>query len=322
MWSDLFEHCAEVGGPVHVHVAADISGLTVNTVRGRAGREGWWQPYRDVVAPPGTPIDGRTRALAAIVRAQGPDRDAPAPVALTRWSGAAAHDVRSTWPTRVQVVVPFDRMPVRGAKLEVVRSRNLDPDRDIEVVGTPGLAVLRPPALVRGLAAVVDVPTLTDLVIDLVQQRRMTLEDVLAGHLASPCYPGRPKVTEVLRRLGADGRTDSTLERRLRRGLVADGIPLDRGQVEVPCLDGRSLHLDLGIARICFGIEATSMKAHSERSQLRDDARRANQLARVDDDWRVLQATWEDLDSAAFRQLVREVVAAQSLRHLGRPWPV
>ncbi len=321
MWSDLFEHCAEVGGPVHVHVAAAISGLTIGTIRGRADREAWWQPYRDVVAPPGTRVEARTWALAAIARLHGPHRHAPAPAALTRWSGAAALGVGPGYPTRVQAAVPVDRLPARGPRLEVVRSRTFDPARDIEVVGTPGLAVLRPPALVRALAAVADVDALTDLVIDLVQQRRTTLEDVVADHDRWRCYPGRPKISEVLARLGAAGRTDSSLERRLRRDLLAHGVPLDRGQVEVPCLDGRSIHFDLGIAVVRFGIDATSMRAHSHRGQLRVDATRSNQVARVDDDWRVLQATWEDLGCPAFRGLVREVVAAQSQRHLGLPWP-
>ena len=91
----------------------------------------------------------------------------------------------------------------------------------------------------------------------------------------------------------------------------------------MPCLDGRSLHLDLGIAAIRFGIDADSMLAHATRDQLRADVRRSNQLARVDDDWRVLRATWDDLH-AGWEDLVavvREVVSAQARRHLGVPWP-
>lgn len=322
MWRSLFARCAEVGGPIHVHVAAEVCGLRPATIRARASREGWWQPYRDVVAPPGTRVDGRAWALAAIARLQGPDPHAPAPVALARWSAAAALGVGPGWPTRVQVVVPVDRLPVSGPRLEVVRSRTFDPRHDLEVVGRPGVAALGPPALARSLAAVADVPALTDVVTDLVQSRKASIADIVADHQRHRTYPGRPTLTEVLARLGAAGRTDSGLELHVRRELLAAGIPLDVGQVAIPCRDGRTLHLDLGIARIRFGVEVTSMLGHSTRRQLRVDAIRSNQLARVDDDWRVLQASWEDRGSGEFVALAREVVAAQSQRHLGRPWPV
>lgn len=319
MWKNLFDHCADTGGPVHVHVAASLAECVPATVRARARREGWWQPYRDVVAPPGVPVDGRTWALAAIARVAGPSLEHPRPGALARWSAAMAHGVGPGWPTRVQVTVPIGRELDAGPRLEVVRSRGYDPEAT-EVLDDK-LTVLRPPALVRSLAAVADVATLTDLVVDLVQQRLTTLEEVVADHDRHPCYPNRARVTEVLDRLTAAGRTDSGLELRLRERLVAGGVPLDPGQIQVPCRDGRCIHLDLGIERIRFGIDAVSMRAHSTRSHLRVDARRSNQLAAVDDDWRVLQATWEDLRDDRFMGLVRDVVSAQSMRHLGVSWP-
>ena len=83
------------------------------------------------------------------------------------------------------------------------------------------------------------------------------------------------------------------------------------------------MHLDLGIEAIRFGIEADSMAFHSDAAGLQNDADRANLLAQVSDDWRVVHLTW-----AAMRdrwdetvEVVREVIAAQSQRFLGVPWP-
>ena len=319
MWRDGFELSAAAGGPVHVRVLAAAVGVRPEAVRARAAREGWWHPYPDIVGPPGTPDTPRTRALAALAQVRGGDPDDPRPAALHRWSGAAAWGVHGAWPTAVQLVLPASRT-YAGDRLEVVRSRGY---RESAVVVREGCRVVDAPWLVRSLAAVAEVPRLTDAVIDLVQARHTDLDRVTADHERLRRYPGRATAAEALARLGAAGRTDSSFERRMRERLVAAGIPLDVGQVEVPCAGGVTIHLDHGNAAIRFGIEDVSMKAHSQRHQLRADARRANALAAVEDDWRVLQATWEDLGTGwdTFIVLVREVVGIQSRRHLGVPWP-
>jgi hypothetical protein len=71
-------------------------------------------------------------------------------------------------------------------------------------------------------------------------------------------------------------------------------------------------------------MDGQSMRAHATRRQLLTDVRRGNQLARVHDDWRVVQATWEDLGAGwdDFVALVREVLSAQCQRHLGVSWPL
>lgn len=322
MWRDLFEHCQRRHGPVHVGVAAALSGVSVEAVRARAEREGWWQPYRDVVAPPGTPRSGGYWALAAIARARGGDADAARPAALTRWSAAAAYGVHRSWPSAVEVLVPFGREPTCDPRYRPVRSRCFDESQQ-RVVGDLSLPAVAPAALVRDLARITTARRLTNLVIDLVQRRHLRLDDLRADLLDHPRYPGRRKVVAALEQLEDAGRTDSAPELDVRRRLLAEGVPIDVGQVEVVCRDGVTIHLDLGIASIRFAIEFDSMLAHSTRSQLRTDVRRSNQLARLPDDWRVLRMTVEDLDEGwdAFLALVREVVAEQARRHLGRDWP-
>ena len=322
MWRDFFTYAADLGGPVRVDTAAAAAGLTVGRIRGRADREGWWRPYRDVVAPPGTPVRPETWALAALARARGPRPDAPEPVALTRWSAAAAYGVHRSWPTAVQLLVADHRRLRAGRRFAPVRARG-DVADGFRRTGTHDLTVVSASRLVCDLAAVTEVARLTTLTIDLVQQRHLRLEELEALLLARPRFAGRPRVVAVLQRLGEVGRVDSGTELEFRRRLVAAGIPLDAGQVRVECRDGVPIHFDLGIAHLFLGLEIQSMLAHATRAQLLADTRRANELTRLPDVWRVVRATVEDLDDRwpDFLALVRETVAEQSRRFLGRSWP-
>jgi hypothetical protein len=320
MWKTLFEYSCAVGGPVHIDVAAAVSGLPASRIRARGRREGWWQPYRDVIAPPGTPQTGQTWALAALARVKGPDPDEPSPAALTRWSAAAHYGVKNPFPTRVQVAVPYARAPRGDKRLEVVRCRKFDLRTVRE---RENALVVAPVWLLRSLAPRTTVSALTDLVIDLVQQRHTTLEEVAAHHEELAPYPGCRTMAQVLARLTAAGRVDSPPELECRERLLAAGVPLDEGQIEVACTDGGAIHLDMGIKRIFFGLDMQSMRAHATRAQLLVDVKRTNQLVRLPETWRVVHATVEDLGRnwERFVALVKDVVAEQSRRHLGLPWP-
>lgn len=312
-FAEFHELCRVAGGPVVLAHAAASAGLDPERVWRRVRAEGWERPYPTVVVAPGVAVDAEVRARAAVAWI-GP------PAALTRWTAAHRYGVHTGSPSRVQVIVPVSRSRIAHPRLELVRSRDLGP-RDI--VDVDGLPCVTPHRLVRDLAAVANHERLRELVIDLVQARHATLAELAAAHRATPTHRGRTTVTRVLRELDDAGRTDASLELRVRERLAADGILLDRGQVPVRCRDGVTIHLDLGIAAVFFGIEVDSMRAHATRAQLRADARRSNQVARLADDWRIVRVTWDDLDRGwgEFVALVREVIAERSARHLGVPWP-
>ena len=318
---ELSDLCRVRGGPVHVGVGARLLEIPERRIRRATHGAGWRRAHHDVVVPPGTPMSPWGRAAAAIAQLQGPDPAAPAVCALARWSGAELLGVGPGAPSRVQVLVPAARRPRPDAALTVLRARGFTA---ADVSDHRGLPVACASWLVRSAAAVASVPLLTDLVIDLRQRGHLDLARLRTQHDGWERYPGRGRVEEVLTRLEEAGRTDAGLELRTRRGLTGAGVPLDRGQVPVVCGDGGTVHLDLGIAVIRFGIDLDSMLAHSSREQLRADVARSNALASVTDDWRVVRGTWEDLDHGwpEFLDLVRRVVSEQSQRYLGRPWPL
>ena len=313
----LNELCEQ--GPVHLGVAAHHLDAPRRRILDLARRHGWWFPYPDVIAPPGVRRAPWVREGAAIAHVRGGAPQAPRRCALGRWSAAALLGVGPGAPRPPDVLVPAERPPRTSRGLVVLRSRGFDADA---VMKREGLPVATAPWIVRSCAPVAEVGLLTNLVIDLVQRRELELAVLAEHHARWSRYPGRAQVSEVLARLGAAGRTDSTLELQARHRLVGAGVPLDPGQVVVDPGDGVVRHLDLGIARIRFGIELDSMLAHSTRSQLRRDIRRSNALAMADD-WCIVRATWEDLETGwePFIATVRRAVREQSRRHLGVDWP-
>lgn len=305
-WDDAWRHLRWHGGVDRITEVAAAGGLAPSTVRRRADREGWPQPFPGVVAHPGAPLDSHLWARAALAYL-GP------PAALTRWSALHHLGVWRSPPSRVQVLVPVARRGDLPGRLEVVRTRTWSAAELGE--GTPTCA--SPVRVVCDLAAVTDVATLRDRTIDLVQRRHLALGDLQDRVVDGPRFVGRGRVREVLAQLDAAGRTDAPIELQVRRRLARAGVHLDRGQVPVPCIDGRVRHLDLGIARLRFGIEVDSMLAHSTRPQLEADVRRTNGLALAEAPWRVLRVTWRDLDDDRWDDvvtMVREALALQRQR--------
>lgn len=279
-------------------------------------------------------MDGRTWAAAAIVYATagrrgpdhglapnsvpGPREDGMAPLAgLTRNSALAHLGLLRTYPSRVEVAVGPNRGLRPSRRFHPVRSSLLTPE-DLAVHG--GLPVVAGPALTRDLAATRDRAALRAVIIDLAQAGWVEVDGLPTWLGAQPRFAGRSVLRQVVTDLAGAGRTDSTFEFEVRARLRAEGIPLDRGQVPLP---GGRRHVDLGILAIRFGIELAGFAFHRSRSALVGDAERANAIAALNDDWRVLVGTWEVLGAGFPRFVVpvREVISAQTRRHLGRPWP-
>ena len=245
-------------------------------------------------------------------------------MAVTRASALYLLGLAASAPTKVDLVVPGWRYVKPDPRLVVTRSAHLTAD-DITIRAHIPLVTSAP--LLRDLAAVRDVDRLRLDAIELLRRQDVTLDDIEVVLAHGSSFPGSGRLRRVVQELRSVGRVDSALEYRVRQRFRAAGIELDRGQVHVPAPSGGSgdwaMHLDLGIASIRFGIEVDSFAHHSSPDALRRDAERANRLALLPEDWRVLHLTWWDLRKRwpAFLAMTRAVIAAQAARHLGRPWP-
>lgn len=333
-WPEFHEACRAAGGVVSLRATADAADLAPSVVRRRAKQEGWWWPFHDVVATPGTRVDGRARAQAATLYTRGttndPERNV---VGATRWTAAYLLGVHLTPPTRPQILIHSSRVLAHAGqeaavkarpdrfRVEVRRSRGLSAEHVAVVQHVPTVVGTR---FVRDLAAVSDRARLRAVVIDLAKKGGLCLDELSDRVDAWRRFPGRPVVRQVLDDLGAAGRTDSPLEYVARGRFEDAGIALDVGQVPVPIANGSTLHCDLGILAIRFAIEVDSMGFHSDRVDLTNDATRTNAIMAVEDRWRVMRLTWDLLEPRRWDDLVtqvRQVIATQSRLHLGIDWP-
>jgi hypothetical protein len=319
-WVQLIETSVAAGGPIDVRAAAPACGLSVRAVRDRCRRECWWRPYPNIVSVPGTRRDGLAWAKAATLHAAGnhgdPQRDL---AALTRTSALALLGLQRTFPTRTEVVIDARRVLRSASRLQIVRSRRV---RSEELEERDGVPVVIGTALLRDLSAVRTRAALRSVAIDLAKAGVVDLDVMPAFLQAQPTFPGKSRLRQVAADLLGAGRTDSPFELEVRERLADEGIVLDRGQVPLP--GTRGIHLDLGILAIRFGIELNSLGHHGARAELDRDASRANAIAALDDDWRVLHATWSVLSDGGWEPFVeqaRQVITAQSRRHLGTSWP-
>jgi hypothetical protein len=336
-WPEFHDISRSSGGVVHLRATAEAAELPISNVRRRAAQESWWWPFRDVAAIPGTVIDARARAHAAVLHTGGTTgKDEHDLAAATRWTAAHLLGVNRNAPTRPQIVIPSVRS-MRGKRApagvagvrpdgfdaEVVRSNSLEPGHVAVASHVPTVTPVR---LVRDLAPVCERDRLRAIVIDLVTRQQLSLASLHGLLERAVSFPGRPTVRAVLADLEAAGRKDSPLELDVRDRFDAagTGIPLDRGQVPVELRDGRTIHLDLGILAIRFAIEVDSMGSHSSRLDLIVDAERHNALMAAVDQWRVIRVTWDLLRSDRWERVVtaaRQVIREQSQRYLGIEWP-
>lgn len=313
------------GGIATVAEVAAASSRPARAVRRQAERQGWWRPFPSVIGLPRTQPSSRDWIRASALHAAG-HTGAPAHdlVAVTRLSALHLMGILDAAPTRVDLVVPMWRDVRPHPRLSVTRSSHVDA---AEVTVHRHVPIMRPPALLRDLAAVRDVDRLRSDTIELLRRGELRLEELTMLLQRCSRFPGRARLRRVEADLRSTGRVDSGLEYEARRRFSRAGIRFDRGQVRVPAPATASgalpLHLDLGIASLFFGIEVDSVAFHSSPDAVRGDAERANRLAMLCDDWRVLHVTWWHLRERwpEVVAMTRAVITAQARRHLGIDWP-
>ncbi|MFP4149937.1 MAG: hypothetical protein ACLFV0_10670 [Nitriliruptoraceae bacterium] len=306
------------GGVARVDAVATHLGCSVRSVRDLRRSAGLWAPFPSVVGLPRVRASAQDLALAATLHHAGrtgdPSRDL---VAVTRRSALTVLGLQPVAPTRIELVVPASRCPRPGPRCTLLRSEHL---AAAEIVTRDRVPVLSGAGLVRDLAGVRSVERLRADIIELGRRGLVRLEEIDAMLRRCQRFAGRGRLRRVLAELTAAGRVDSPLELEARQRFRAAGIIFDPGQVCVPKPPGFRgswrMHLDLGIAALRFGIEVDSFRYHSSPEDLRRDAERANRLAALAEDWRVIHLTWADLREGwdELLALVTSVLAAQAAR--------
>lgn len=294
-WNRLLAHAAEQRGLLASR-QGHLAGLDPAEVRRRAHRDGWTRlrPGVWLVAGAPTPIDVRVRsAVLAVGR----------PVAVTRWTAAALHGLRSQ-AGPVQLVVPWRRRAVGLANVETLRSRTFDGD---DVATVEGLPVVRPARMFADLAAVADRETLRSLLIDARQRGTVTLEQVVVQLLSSGNVRGSGTLRELVHDLD-ETVVDSTFERAVARWLLANGIAVvPQHRLET---HRGVVHLDLAVADRRLAIECDGFAHHRTPRDLDRDHRRQNAIHTAG--WRVLRLSWRRFheDRAGFLEELRRLAAA------------
>ena len=183
-----------------IHGIVDLAmgraaGLSENTVRRRAGTDGWVPEHPGAWRLPAHPCTRRSEIAAAIRRA------GPA-AAADRHTTFALHGLVSSFPTRHQLLLPHDRRHRDLDGLDVRRSRVLPAGHLDEVDGIASVTVAR--ALVDA-ARDLRTDALRALALAAQREALASEQDLQSVLDVLPCARGRRRVLQVVHDLRLDG---------------------------------------------------------------------------------------------------------------------
>jgi very-short-patch-repair endonuclease len=297
-WGRLAWHAQRQHGVVHVAQARAL-GISFDALSDRAREQRWRRPYRGVYVLPGHP-EGRETALMAGLLFLGPG------AAVARRSAAPLWGLSDEAEHPAEFIVDHARRPGRASGLIVLRSRTLEA-RDLTALGA--LRVTTVDRTLCDLAAFLDEATLCEAVARAVQRDTRALGRVQERADRMQALPGAARLAAAL--AAVEGRTDSTLERRVRRVLRQAGLRPASGVW--PVRDGGRLvaQLDIAFPRERVAVEVDGFAFHATPSQMRADHLRQNRLHALG--WVVLRVGAGELADGGAR-LTRQVRAALALR--------
>jgi very-short-patch-repair endonuclease len=219
------------------------------------------------------------------------------PVALAELTAARWLDLhRAPQPLRPQLVVPNNRHPepvpwadIRRVAASRWRVRCV---RDLEVT-TPAVTI-------RDVAAYLPRHEVRDIVQHALRRRQVSIAAL--DRETGPGLAGSRMLRSVLDEVRPGYQV--RWERDLHRALLGMGVRMTP-QVKVEAPDGRTAYIDLGIARLRFGVEIDGFVVHMDRFE--DDRRRGRMLA-VELGWRIATFTSTEV-ATRLDAVAREVVA-------------
>ena len=192
-WAGLFEYARKRHHTLRLTDGVQF-GISADTLRKRTVRERWERPYPGVVWLPGS-VPGFWRTSAGVL-ASLPCCEA----ALACRTAAYAHGVIDRPTPLTEVVQPHGRYVPRRRLLTVRSSRTLVED---DVVEIGALRCTTPARTLADLAGVLEAKALRPIVIDAVQRRIVTLEQLTATCASLPRGIARSRLRQVLEGLAA-----------------------------------------------------------------------------------------------------------------------
>ena len=289
-WGQLAWEARRRLGVVHVRQAEEL-GISRQTLARRAAQSGWRRVHPGVYLLPGIVLDYRTHISAALLAVGGQ-------VAASRSTAAALWHLIEGEPRPIEVVIGHQR-PVRALDgVRVIRSRTLEA-KDVTRLGP--LAVTRLDRTLCDLAGVLDEAELREAVA-LAGQRSMDWPRRTAARAAElPALAGKAALLMAVRDVLGEGRTDSVLERRMRRLLRAHGFRPAPGVYPLVVKGRLVAMLDVAFPERRVAIEVDGFAHHATPEQLRADHARQNRIVAAG--WTVLRIGQQEL-SAGARELV------------------
>ena len=296
-WQTLYEIAAAQHGVVALRDAAR-AGVPERTLRARAAAEGWRRPHPGVFLLPGAPWDFSQRAAAALAAV-------PAAV-VAGWSACFAWGLTQRPPRRLQLLLPYGAAshPLHGVHLH--RSRRLSAE---DATTRDGLAITTPSRTLCDVSMWAGRRQLGELVATTVTRELAVIAEIELLRVSLGPRRGSSNLRAVLARLAADGRTDSALERQIRRVLRNAGLRPAPGVYAVR-IDGVLLgRVDIAFPEARVGIEVDGFAWHRTPAQLRRDHERQNAFLAAG--WRLLRVSAADVaDPERFLAALRALLAS------------
>lgn len=298
-WSALDRLAGRQHGAFRLEQAVAL-GLSADTVRQRALREGWRRPHVGVFVLPGVPAGPRLAASAAVLAA-GPRALVAGRTAAWLWG------LRRSPLGHVELIVPADRAAPRLRDVRTVRTVSLRLD-DADV--REGLVVTTVARTVCELARTCTFEALLDAASTALQRRLVALGEVERCRGRMGRYRGAARLRRVLEQLEGE-RTDSRLERDVRRLLRSAGLRPAPGIYELRADGVVVARLDIAFPAERVAVEVDGFAWHATPAHLRRDHVRENAIKALG--WLPLRVGYAELIGHPAR-FVAQLRATLSLR--------
>jgi very-short-patch-repair endonuclease/predicted transcriptional regulator of viral defense system len=259
-------------------------GISISAIRRRTSAGLWERLLPGVYRIAGVPASGRQAVVASVLWAG-------AGALVSHRAAAALWEMPGSWGIEVELTVPYTRAP-KSPRVTVHRSLRLDRADRTKLDGIP---ITTPTRTLIDVAASIADEALEAAVEDALH-RGLTTSRRLRARLDSLGGKGRAgseALGALLQQRGRVAALESVLEVKVWRLLTRSGLELPARQHWVRAC-GRRYRIDFAWPGRKLALEADGWSTHGTVGSFRADRSRSADLASCG--WRVIPATWEDVE--------------------------